>query len=274
MDLAHSGRPLTGWEDGRVRVSELNVYPIKSAAGMSVASWALDRTGMTGDRAYMVVDADGRFLTQREEPRLALVHPVPGEPLAVHTPAGSAVVVPGARTTVTVWEYTGPALDCGDEVAELLSEHLQRPCRLVTVPEDHNRPTSLGGGAVAFSDGYPLLIASESSLRDLNSRLANPLPMNRFRPNVVVSGAPAFDEDRWLRIEVAGIGIDIVKPCSRCVITRVDQATGVRGDLEPLRTLATFRRAPGGVMFGQNAVHRTVGQLAVGAAVRVVERRS
>jgi len=256
-----------------VQVSGLNVYPIKSAAGMAVDGWSLDRTGMAGDRAYMVVDGHGRFLTQREEPRLALVRPLPGEPPTVSTSAGSAVVVPGVRTTVTVWEHTGPALDCGDEVAELLSEHLQRPCRLVTVPEDHNRPTSLGGGAVAFADGYPLLIASESSLRDLNDRLPETLPMNRFRPNIVVRGAPAFDEDAWLQIEVGGIGIDIVKPCARCVITRVDQATGVRGGLEPLRTLAKFRRAPGGVMFGQNAVHRSVGPVAVGDGVRVVERR-
>jgi hypothetical protein len=256
-----------------VHVSGLFVYPIKSCAAVAVSSRDLDPRGLAGDRQYMVVDAAGTFLTQREAPALATVAATLNGGLRVATPAGSAAAVPGATRTVTVWEHTGPALDCGDEVADLLSTHLGRPCRLVKLADEHDRPTVLGGGHVGFSDGYPLLITSESSLADLNARLPQRLPMNRFRPNIVVTGAPAFDEDHWERLLVGEVGIDVVKPCARCAITRVDQVTGVRGDGEPLRTLGTFRKAEGGVMFGQNAVHRGVGRLRVGDPVSVTARR-
>ncbi|MFN8184052.1 MAG: MOSC domain-containing protein [Candidatus Nanopelagicales bacterium] len=256
-----------------MHLSGLFVYPIKSCAGMPVDRWELGAMGLSGDRSYMVVDDEGVYLTQREEPRLALVRPVPGEPLTVATPAGSATPIPGARVEVSVWDYDCAALDCGDEVAGLLSDHLGRACRLVTLSPDHDRPSDHAGGRVGFADGYPLLITSESSLAELNARLPAPLPMNRFRPNLVVAGSPAFDEDHWRALEVGPIPVDVVKPCARCAITRVDQATGVRGDGEPLRTLGTFRKAKGGVMFGQNAVHRQNGVLTVGDAVRVVQPR-
>jgi uncharacterized protein YcbX len=257
-----------------VHLSGLFVYPIKSCAGMAVDASQLDALGLVGDRSYMVVDEHGVFLTQREAPRLATVRPVPGEVMNVVTDSGSAVAHPHGPATVTVWEHTGPAVDCGDEVADLLSEHLARKCRLVALADQHTRPTELGGGEVGFSDGYPLLIATEASLADLNARLPSPLPMDRFRPNLVVAGSAAFDEDEWLCLEVGEIVMDVVKPCARCAITRVDQSTGVRGDGEPLRTLGTFRKAKGGVMFGQNAVHRALGELRVGDAIRVAERRS
>jgi uncharacterized protein YcbX len=252
----------------------LFVYPIKSCAGMAVEAWDLDERGLAGDRSFMVVDEDGVFLTQREAPRLATVRPAPAERMGVVTPEGSAVADPGRQMDITVWKHRGPAVDCGDEVAELLSHHLGRTCRLVTLAPQHDRPTSIGGGTVGFADGYPLLIATEASLADLNARMPTPLPMNRFRPNLVVSGSEPFEEDAWLRIEVGEVPMDVVKPCDRCAITRVDQATGVRGDGEPLRTLGTFRKAKGGVMFGQNVVHRALGGLRVGDGVRVAEQRS
>jgi uncharacterized protein YcbX len=122
---------------------------------------------------------------------------------------------------------------------------------------------------VGFADGFPLLIISESSLAELNSRLPRSLPMNRFRPNVVVADAEPFAEDTWVTVDLGPVTVDVVKPCARCAITGVDQATGIRGDGEPLRTLGTFRKAKGGVMFGQNAVHRGPGELTVGDTVRV-----
>lgn len=256
-----------------MEISGLFVYPIKSGAGLPVDRRELDGFGMTGDREYMVVDPDGMFLTQREAPKLALVQPVLADGLRLETPVGSAIARPSGRRQVTVWEHTGAAIDCGDEVADLLSALLERPCRLVKTAPDHRRPTEFGGGQVGFADGFPLLIISESSLAHLNSRLPQSLPMNRFRPNVVVADAEPFAEDTWVTVDLGPVTVDVVKPCARCAITRVDQATGIRGDGEPLRTLGTFRKAKGGVMFGQNAVHRGPGELKVGDTVRVRSSR-
>ena len=257
-----------------MHLSGLFVYPIKSCAGLAVDAWDLDERGLVADRSYMVVDESGVFLTQREAPRLATVRPEPGEVMRVTTPSGSAVADPGPVQEVSVWEHTGPALDCGDDVADLLTAHLGRPCRLVALAPQHQRPTSIGNGMVGFADGYPLLVAAEASLSDRNDRMPSPLPMSRFRPNLVVAGSSAFDEDDWLTIEIGDVEMDVVKPCARCAITRVDQATGVRGDGEPLRTLGTFRKAKGGVMFGWNVIHRGLGTVRVGDEVRVSARRS
>jgi uncharacterized protein YcbX len=254
-------------------ISAVHVYPIKSGAGQSVRSWDLDPRGLAHDREYMVVDADGQFLTQREVPLLALVTGDLGEPFTVHTPLGSVQVRDAGDVAISLWEHTGPAIDCGDEAADVLGEFLGRPCRLVRMRADQDRPTQRGQGQVGFADGYPLLLIGEASLADLNTRLPDPLPMNRFRPNIVVSDAAAYEEDDLLRVRLGEVAADVVKPCARCAITRVDQATGIRGDGEPLRTLGTFRKAKGGVMFGQNLVHQSLGRLAVGDPVTVEARR-
>lgn len=251
-------------ENTRVRISGLFYYPIKSAAGVALESAALDERGIVGDREYMVVDADGTFLTQREVPKLALVSWRAPE---VVTPTGAAAVSSGPLRRVTVWDYAGPAVDCGDSVAGLLSDFLDRSCRLVQTPPGHARRSDDGRTGVGFADGYPLLLIGEASLADLNSRLAQPLPMDRFRPNVVVSGSAPYAEDQWRHVRLGEVRAQIVKPCARCAITRVDQSTGVRGDGEPLRTLGVFRKAKGGVMFGQNVVHESLGILRVGDPV-------
>ena len=254
-----------------VRITGLFSYPLKSGAAVAHTEAQVDGRGLVGDREYMVVDEQGVFLTQREAPLLALVRLVSNQ---VVVPAGRAPVVPGRGCTVTVWEYTGPAVDCGDGVAELLSTHLGRVCRLVRTPADHRRRSDDDRSGVGFADGYPLLLISEESLADLNSRLPVPLPMDRFRPNIVVAGSRAFAEDGWASVRLGEIPAEVVKPCLRCAITRVDQATGIRGDGEPLRTLGTFRKVKGGVMFGQNVVHEGVGTLSVGDRVEVVSRRA
>lgn len=252
-----------------MELSEIRVYPVKSGAGLSVPAWALDERGLAHDREYMVVDAGGRFLTQREHPQLALVRPVLGPALRITTPDGTAVERPGDRVWVGVWEHTGPAIDCGDEAADLLGALLHRPVRLVRLVGDHGRRTGRGDAPVGFADGYPLLITTTASLAALNSRLDDPLPMDRFRPNLVIDGCEPFDEDGWGVITVGPVDIDVVKPCTRCAITRVDQATGLRSGHEPLAALATFRRMDGGVAFGQNAIHRGPGVLRVGDPVSV-----
>jgi hypothetical protein len=257
-----------------MHISGLFLYPVKSGAGMAVDAWDLDARGLVHDRSYMVVDAHGTFLTQREAPRLALVEAQFGEPLQVRTPLGVAEALPGTSRQVGVWGYTGPAADCGDDVAELLSTFLERPCRLVFAGPEFGRRSDDDGSALGFADGYPLLLIGEASLADLNTRLPEPLPMDRFRPNVVVAGSAAFEEDQWSQVDLGEIPADVVKPCLRCAITRVDQATGVRGDGEPLRTLGTFRKVKGGVAFGQNLVHTATGRLRVGDEVTVRARRS
>jgi hypothetical protein len=174
---------------------------------------------------------------------------------------------------VTVWDDSVVASDQGDAAATLLSDHLGQPCRLVRVDEARiaDQAYAAPGTVVGFADGFPLLLITDASLGALNGRLPMPLPIDRFRPNLVVSGAEPFAEDGWRRIRIGDIELDVVKPCARCTITTVDQATGRRDGAEPLRALGTFRRGRRGVLFGQNLVHRSQGLLRVGDPVEVLE---
>jgi uncharacterized protein YcbX len=265
-------------------VSALYYYPIKSCRGIALGEAVLDARGIAGDRAYMVIDEDGGFLTQRELPRMALIEPRPstdGTSLAVDAPGMPSLVVEvdgaGTRRPVTIWDDRCSAIDLGPEPAEWLSEFLATPCRLVRFPPDEKRPVDptfamQTSDQVGFSDGFPLLLTSESSLADLNARMATPLPMNRFRPNVVVRGSAPYAEDSWSRIRVGQIALAVVKSCARCPITTTDQLTAVRAK-EPLRTLATYRHVHGkGVMFGQNVIHADTGTIRVGDAVLLLDR--
>jgi uncharacterized protein YcbX len=170
-------------------------------------------------------------------------------------------------TSVTVWDDTCPATWVGDRAARWFSEFLSHSCNLVHMADQVVRPADLAfapaGVRVSFADASPFLVISEESLADLNGRLTDPLPMNRFRPNLVVAGAgEPFAEDAWRSAEIGGVRLRIVKPCDRCVVTTTDQATAERGK-EPLRTLSTYRKVGGQVMFGQNAVHENTGRLRV-----------
>jgi len=267
-----------------IAVTALHVYPVKSCAGVALARAEVGPRGIRQDREYMVVEAaTGAFLTPRELPRMALIRPAladgrlrleaPGMP-----PIGVAPVPDGEGEAreVVVWKDACRAVDQGDEVAAWLGEFLGIDCRLVRMADDHVRrvdPAYATGerDQVGFADGYPFLLISEESLADLNGRLAEPLPMNRFRPNLVVAGGGApFLEDGWRRVRIGGLGFAVVKPCARCAITTTDQATGARGK-EPLRTLATFRRGERGVLFGQNLIHDGEGEIAVGDRVTVLD---
>lgn len=189
----------------------------------------------------------------------------------------------GPALDVEIWRDRCPAVDQGDEATAWLSSFLGAPVRLVRQCEGADRRVDpeyarAPSDQVSFADGYPFLLAAEASLDDLNGRLPDALPMNRFRPNLVVAGSRPFEEDGWRVIRVGEIVFDVVKPCARCVITTVDQATGRTGK-EPLRTLATFRSLPPGragreggeVYFGQNLIHREGGTLEVGSPVEVLE---
>jgi len=222
----------------------------------------------------MVVEPDGRFLTQREHPRLALVRPqIEEETLSLTAPELPPLRLPTNRRDtsplkVTVWSTGCVAADQGTEAAQWFSQVLGQEVRLVWMPEDTSRPIDGGDeGAITFADGYPILLCHQASLDDLNRRLDDPIPMNRFRPNVVVSGGQAWDEDRWTRITGEGLSLEMAKPCERCKVTTVDQETGETGK-EPLRTLATFRKLGDGVCFGENAIHHGRGAMRVGQTLR------
>lgn len=262
----------------------LRVYPVKACGGFALEASEVDRLGLRLDRAFVVVDApSGRFVTQREEPRLALVATrLDGATLELATRAAGSIRIDlacedGPRRAIVVWRHAGEGVDQGDLAAAWLSDFLGRPLRLVRTPPDHARrvsPERVPDPAwISFSDGYPFLVLSQASLDVLNARLAAPLPIDRFRPNLVIAGVGAHAEDGWRRIRIGEIELEMVKPCDRCAVTTVDQETGVPDGEEPLRTLALYRRSGGSVVFGQNAVHRGTGRLAVGTAVEVLDVR-
>ncbi|HZY19821.1 MAG TPA: MOSC N-terminal beta barrel domain-containing protein [Ramlibacter sp.] len=254
------------------RIARLFVYPVKSCAGVEVAEAVLTTAGLDLDRAWMVVDAQGRGVTQRELPRMALVRPqlktlevvlrAPGM-LALHLAIDSVE----AAVRVRVWDDEVPAYDMGDVAAQWFTDFLGQPLRLVRFDPDHRRLSNLKwtGGIEApnqFSDGYPVLVTSEASLAGLNRRLAAaghaPVGMERFRPNIVLGGVEAHDEDRVDLLRVAGGAVVLkpVKPCPRCPIPNIDPATAqaspVVGD-----TLQGYRqdaRLGGAVSFGMNAI--------------------
>ncbi len=261
-----------------LQLTDLTIYPIKSAGGISAQTWEVDTFGLRHDRRWMVVDGRGHLVTQRTHPRLALVRPsVVGDRLVIDAlgvdplelslhPTGSV------HLEATVWDDTCDAIWLGPRPATWFSTVLGSPCELVYMPDETIRPADPAyapeGSRVSFADGFPFLIISEGSLADLNARLPAPLPMNRFRPNLVIAGGPPYVEDDLGRFEACGIEFRTVKPCGRCVVTTTDQQTAERG-VEPLRTLATYRKLDGEVMFGQNVVHRGTGQLRVGASLVV-----
>jgi uncharacterized protein YcbX len=270
-------------------LSGLYIYPVKSLRGISLSAATLDALGLAGDRRFMVVDESGRFLTQRTLPRMALIETsLSSDTLGLSSPGVGEVKIPRASDgsaplrTVSVWSSEGlQAEDCGDVAATWLSEFLGIRCRLVRAGAAFLRPvnnpkTARPGDIVGFPDGYPLLIISEASLADLNGRLAkrgeNPVPIDRFRPNLVVRGCDAFAEDSWRRFRIGDVIFRAGGFCERCTITTTNQQTAERGK-EPLRTLAAYRRSavnPSEVTFGQNLLHETKsGTLRVGDKIEL-----
>ena len=260
-------------------LSEINIYPVKSTKGISLQTARVENRGIQFDRRWMVVDNEGVFISQREAPRLALISiEIGAMDLIVNAPGSRSLSIPtGARNServsVRVWDDLVSAVSMGGDAASWFSDFLGIPCRLVYMPEETHRRVepeyATNNDIVSFADAFPLLLISQASLDDLNSRLAEPVPMNRFRPNLVVEGCTAFEEDRWKGIRVGEIVFRVVKPCSRCVTTTVNQATGVRGK-EPLATLSQYRKINGNVYFGQNIIPAATGRLRVGDQVEII----
>ena len=275
------------------QVTGLYIYPVKSCAGVEVSNWAITRYGFRHDREFLVVDEKWNFLTQRTHPKLALVQTFPESGLlrlnAPNLPEMSFAWFGSdadhrieSRRSVTVWRDQVGADDCGEEIAEWFSTHLGCKARLVRIGKRYRRTVrtakipaihqeALGIKEVGFADGYPFLVISEASLADLNHRLPQPIPMNRFRPNIVVGGAlDPYAEDRWQSIDIGALRFRAGAPCIRCIVTTTDQITLERG-AEPLKTLATYRRSrDGGVHFGMNFFcESSTGTIRVGDVIRL-----
>lgn len=261
-------------------VSALFIYPVKSCCGVQLTAARVTERGFEHDREWMIVDTAGRFLSQREFPALSRIVPaLSPSTLELTAPGRKPLAIPldqaGTLKTVTVWRDSLTAIDQGSAPAEWLSDWIGQDVRLMRFDPRVRRacnPAYVGdaGAHTSFADAYPLLVLSQGSLADLNGRLAAPLPVNRFRPNIVLSGIEAYDEDHIDEIVAGPIAMKLVKPCTRCQITTTDQMTCERAS-EPLATLSTYRMdtALDGVTFGVNAIF-TAGigdELRVGAAV-------
>ena len=257
-----------------MRLRSLHVYPVKSARGLSPLEWPAGERGFDGDRRFMIVEPGGHFLSQRVLPRMALIEVTPeGERLRLSAP-GLSLEVPlrpraGEPRRVEVWGDEMDAISLGKEPARALGQFLGRDCELVYLPDESRREVDPDyappGLTVGFADGFPYLLATTASLAEL-ARLGADVPMDRFRPNLVVDGAAPFEEDAWSEIAVGEVRFRVVKPCGRCTIPNVDQRTAEVG-VEPARTLAQHRKRDGQVYFGQNLIALTSGRVRVGDPV-------
>jgi uncharacterized protein YcbX len=261
-----------------VTVSKLNIYPVKGLKGIAVDSALATDRGLEHDRRFVVVDPGGHFLSQRELPRMATIWTeIAAGELRLAAPDFDEVVVPlapreGEPMGVEVWDSACRALAPSPEADRWLTAVLERPCRLAYMPESTQRlsnPRHAGPGRlVGFADGYAYLVVSEASLADLNARLARPVPMDRFRANIVVTGTRPFEEDGWGEFTAGSAVLRMAKPCGRCQVTTTDQSTGEVTGSEPLATLAGYRDSPEfGARFGMNAVTLTAGAIRVGDAL-------
>jgi uncharacterized protein YcbX len=246
----------------------------------------LDHFGPELDRRWMLVDDNGRFISQREQATMALISiTLKDGGINVTVPGQGALFISRESSTqgdtcqVSVWSDTVAAIDGGDSAADYFSRFLNKSCRLVFMPEQVKRQVDTNyasnGELVSFADGFPLLLISEASLNDLNRQLTKPVDMRRFRPNIVVKGCEAFAEDHWKSITMGDLQLDIVKPCSRCVIPSIDPDTASK-DSEVLKALARTRRINSAnndhaVYFGQNVLHRQQGVISVGDTLIAAE---
>ncbi len=273
-----------------MQISEINIYPIKSLGGISLNEVMIEEKGLQYDRRWMLVDGNGKFFTQREFPKMATLKvslesdglrvSVENENLFISFDENGA----GEEIQVEVWNSKLTAQTSENNINQWFSVALQTNCRLVRMNQNSNRQVNpiyavrKFQDTVSFADGYPFMLIGEGSLDDLNSKLENPIQMNRFRPNLVVKNSEAFAEDNWKQIKIGETVFHIVKPCERCVMTTIDQAKGVSDGKEPLKTLATYRlvkkEGDSKILFGQNLIAEKAGKtVRVGDKVEVLRQK-
>ena len=271
---------------GHMHLSEINIYPIKSCKGISLTEAKTERRGLQYDRRWMLVDDSDWFVTQRRYPKLATIAvAVTADGLQVTSDVGSTMSIPFRAnspriTKVRIWRNRVRAEAYAGEINEWFSDVIGAKLRLVYMPDTTERlahaPFKVRpDDVVSFADGYPFFLLTEASLSDLNSRLKKPVPMSRFRANFVVLGAEPFAEDTWRRFTIGDNVFHGVKLCGRCVITTIDQETGLKTGPDPLKTLARYRTikvgSTKGARFGQNLIAESAdGTVRVGDRVRVI----
>ena len=278
-----------------MKISQINIYPIKSLKGISLNEAIIEKRGLQYDRRWMLVDDNGVFFTQREFPKMAtIVISLSENGLEVSSDEFENLLIPNQPTTdekikVRVWQSICDAIVLENNINQWFSDVLQTNCRLVYMPDESEREVNLlfnqNDDIVSFADGYPFLIIGENSLFDLNSRLENEIPMNRFRPNFAVQNSDAFAEDSWKKLSIGNTIFRATKPCERCVITTVDQNGGFFTGKEPLKTLANYRLAKdvfpnnfksfgsdkNAVLFGQNLIAENFGErVKIGDEIKVL----
>ncbi|MBY0463141.1 MAG: MOSC domain-containing protein [Alphaproteobacteria bacterium] len=260
-------------------ISELLTYPLKGTQGISSQIMTFADTGPEYDRSWVLVGNDGRFISQRTHPKLCLIKTEINENyLKIFIPDVGAIVIEqtceGEPFEAVIWKDTCLVVEASKEASSLISDFLETSCRLVKFANNSIRPVNpkykiSENDQVGFADAFPVLLISQSSLDDLNQRLEKPVPMNRFRPNIVVTGSAAFAEDSWSCIRIGSLVLYGVKQCSRCIVTTIDQKTAERGK-EPFKTLATYRNSEKGIMFGMNMIHESTGTIQVGDTVEIL----
>jgi uncharacterized protein YcbX len=259
-------------------LSEIFIYPVKSLAGISANSWPVSEKGFQHDRKWMIIDNNRKFLSQRVVPRMVLIKTaLTDKELILSAPGMKNISLPldpvdGHIINSTIWHDQCDARSVSMDANRWLSDFLKLDCRLVYQPDEVIRPVdphyARPADKVAFSDGFPFLIISENSLVALNRDMQLDLPMIRFRPNLVISGCPAYTEDSWREISIGPIDFRLPKPCSRCAVPTIDPETAQTGK-EPLVTLNRTRKWQNKVFFGQNALHNQCGLLSVGDAIQI-----
>lgn len=262
-------------------LSEIWIYPIKSLGGISLQEANITERGLQNDRRWLLVDEAGVFITQRQYSQLALFsvqleaeHLLVTNRNTMDTLRFSCADYSEKQVSVQVWDDTILANEVSEVCSHWFTEQLQMPVRLVYMPDSSkrlvdSRYAQTPNDITSFSDGYPFLLIGQSSLDDLNTRLENPVEINRFRPNLVVTGALPYQEEAWYEFEVGAVQFWGVKPCSRCILITVDPHTGEKPSKEPLLTLSKYRKVGNKVLFGQNVIAKTLGLLRVGDALSV-----
>jgi uncharacterized protein len=260
-------------------ISSIHIYPVKSMGGIQLNESVVEMKGLQYDRRWMMIDESGRFVSQRENSELALFSifmDTAGFKIILR-PTGDEIIVPflgsaGVPVKVTIWDDQCDALRYPDSLNSWFSEKLEQKVSLVFLPEESVRKIDSkyveDPDMVSFADGYPLLFIGTASLLHLNNKLEKKIPMNRFRPNIVISGAEPHEEDLWNDFTIGNVKLKGVKACGRCIITTIDQETKITST-EPLKTLSTYRKFGNKVIFGQNVIPLNTGKIKVGDKIVV-----